>query len=70
MPTLTLVTERTPVKAYEVRTLGVNIGRPKRIMEIEPATVPLPEPAMPMPEPGPAPVEPMPVELPVEPPGS
>jgi len=27
MPTLTLVTERTPVKAYEVRTLGVNIGR-------------------------------------------
>ncbi len=50
--------------------LAVNIGRPKRIIEIEPATVPLPEPQMPMPEPGPAPVEPMPFELPVEPPGS
>ncbi len=50
--------------------LAVNIGRPKRIIEIEPATVPLPEPQMPMPEPGPAPVEPMPLELPVEPPGS
>jgi hypothetical protein len=49
--------------------LAVNIGRPKRIIEIEPATVPLPEPQMPMPEPGPAPVEPMPLELPVEPPG-
>jgi len=49
--------------------LAVNIGRPKRIIEIEPVTVPLPEPQMPMPEPGPAPVEPMPVELPVEPPG-
>jgi len=47
----------------------VNIGRPKRIIEIEPATMPLPEPAMPMPEPGPAPAEPMPVEVPAEPPG-
>jgi hypothetical protein len=47
----------------------VNIGRPRRIIEIEPTTVPLPEPAMPMPEPGPAPVEPMPIEQPVEPPG-
>ena len=27
MPTLTLVAERTPIKAYEVKTLGVNIGR-------------------------------------------
>ena len=27
MPTLTLVAERTPVKAYEVATLGVTIGR-------------------------------------------
>ena len=27
MPTLTLVAERTPVKAYEVASLGVNIGR-------------------------------------------
>ena len=50
--------------------LAVNIGRPKRIIEIEPATVPLPEPQMPMPEPGSEPVEPMPLELPVEPPGS
>ena len=48
---------------------AVNIGRPKRIIEIEPATVPLPEPLMPMPEPGPAPAEPMPVEVPAEPPG-
>src|SRR5439155_14861929 len=50
--------------------LAVNIGRPKRIIEIEPATIPLPDPQMPMPEPGPAPVEPMPLEVPVEPPGS
>jgi len=50
--------------------LAVNIGRPKRIIEIEPATIPLPEPQMPMPEPGPAPVEPMPLEIPAEPPGS
>jgi len=48
---------------------AVNIGRPKRIIEIEPATVPLPEPMMPMPEPGPAPAEPMPIEVPAEPPG-
>jgi pSer/pThr/pTyr-binding forkhead associated (FHA) protein len=27
MPTLTLVAERTPVKAYDVASLGVNIGR-------------------------------------------
>lgn len=27
MPTLTLVAERTPIKAYEVQSLGVNIGR-------------------------------------------
>jgi len=27
MPTLTLVSERTPVKAYEVKSLGVSIGR-------------------------------------------
>jgi hypothetical protein len=49
--------------------LVVNIGRPKRIIEIEPATMPLPEPAMPMPEPGHAPAEPMPAEVPAEPPG-
>ena len=27
MPTLTLVAERTPIKAYEVKSLGVSIGR-------------------------------------------
>ena len=27
MPTLTLVAERTPIKAYEVQSLGVSIGR-------------------------------------------
>lgn len=47
----------------------MNIGRPKRIIEIEPATMPLPEPSIPMPEPGPAPAEPMPAEVPAEPPG-
>jgi len=44
----------------------VNIGRPKRIIEVEPISLPLPDPSVPMPEPGKAPVEPMPV--PVEPP--
>lgn len=47
----------------------MNIGRPKRIIEIEPATMPLPDPAIPLPEPGPAPAEPMPAEVPAEPPG-
>ena len=27
MPTLTLVAERTPIKAYELATSAVNIGR-------------------------------------------
>jgi hypothetical protein len=45
---------------------AVNIGRPKRIIEVEPISLPLPDPAVPTPEPGPAPVEPAPV--PVEPP--
>jgi len=44
----------------------VNIGRPKRIIEVEPISLPLPDPSVPMPEPGKAPAEPMPV--PVEPP--
>ncbi len=44
----------------------MNIGRPKRIIEVEPISLPLPEPSVPMPEPGKAPAEPMPV--PVEPP--
>ena len=44
----------------------MNIGRPKRIIEVEPISLPLPDPAVPTPEPGPAPVEPAPV--PVEPP--
>lgn len=44
----------------------MNIGRPKRIIEVEPISLPLPDPSVPMPEPGKAPVEPMPV--PVEPP--
>jgi len=38
----------------------VDIGRPKRIIEIEPAELPLPT-TEPMPEPAPAP-EPMPAE--------
>ncbi len=44
----------------------MNIGRPKRIIEVEPISLPLPEPSVPMPEPSKAPAEPMPV--PVEPP--
>lgn len=44
----------------------MNIGRPKRIIEVEPISLPLPDPSVPMPEPGKAPAEPMPV--PVEPP--
>jgi len=44
----------------------VNIGRPKRIIEVEPVTLPLPDPSIPMPEPGRAPAEPVPA--PVEPP--
>jgi hypothetical protein len=44
----------------------VNIGRPKRIIEVEPASLPLPEPAFPMPEPAPAQPEqvPAPTEQP------
>jgi hypothetical protein len=44
----------------------VNIGRPKRIIEIAPTELPLPDPSMPEFEPGPAPAEPMPLE-PAEP---
>ncbi|HTG47993.1 MAG TPA: hypothetical protein VK646_10100 [Actinomycetota bacterium] len=44
----------------------MNIGRPKRIIEVEPVTLPLPDPSIPMPEPGRAPAEPVPA--PVEPP--
>jgi hypothetical protein len=41
----------------------VDIGRPKRIIEVEPVTVPLPEPAEPVSEPVPAdPRQPEPVE--------
>ena len=53
---------RTSARA---RTPGgdvVNIGRPKRIIEIAPAELPLPDPSMPELEPGPAPSEPMPIE--------
>jgi hypothetical protein len=32
----------------------MNIGRPQRIIEIEPASPPLPDPIAPMVEPGPA----------------
>jgi hypothetical protein len=44
----------------------VNIGRPKRIIEVEPASLPLPEPGFPMPEPAPAQPEqvPAPTEQP------
>jgi hypothetical protein len=55
----------TDRKAARARTPGgdvVNIGRPKRIIEIEPAELPLPDPAMPVFEPGPAPAEPLPLE--------
>ncbi len=38
----------------------VNIGRPKRIIEVEPATLPLPEPAFPIEEPAPGVPEPVP----------
>ena len=44
----------------------MNIGRPKRIIEVEPVSLPLPDPSIPMPEPGRAPAEPVPA--PVEPP--
>jgi hypothetical protein len=41
----------------------VDIGRPKRIIEIEPADLPLPETtAIPEPEPSPVESEPSPVE--------
>jgi hypothetical protein len=46
----------------------VNIGRPKRIIEVEPASLPLPEPAFPMPEP--APSQPEQIPAPTEHPGS
>jgi hypothetical protein len=39
----------------------VNIGRPKRIIEVEPASLPLPDPAFPMPEPEPAQPEQVPI---------
>lgn len=47
----------------------MDIGRPKRIIEIEPATLPLPDPFVPMPEvlpptpePSPEPAMPEPAE--------
>jgi hypothetical protein len=46
----------------------VNIGRPKRIIEVEPASLPLPDPAFPMPEPTPS--QPEQVPAPTEHPGS
>jgi hypothetical protein len=39
----------------------MDIGRPKRIIEIEPISIPVPEPAFPAPT-EPAPIEPMPRE--------
>lgn len=39
----------------------MNIGRPKRVIEVEPASLPLPE-VVPAPEPAPAPVEPVPAD--------
>lgn len=46
----------------------VNIGQPRRIIEIVPEELPLPDPTVPMPEPGHAPVEPVPEPLrPAEP---
>jgi hypothetical protein len=55
-----------PIPSATLGRFAVNIGRPKRIIEVEPISLPLPEPSVPMPEPGKAPAEPMPV--PVEPP--
>jgi hypothetical protein len=54
------------------RGFGVDIGLPQRVIEIEPASLPVPEPAPilepsvdPLPEPGPAPVpEPAPEGVP------
>lgn len=40
----------------------VNIGRPQRIIEVEPVTVPLPDPVEP--PAGPAPAEPAPAQTP------
>ncbi len=44
----------------------MNIGRPKRIIEVEPASLPLPDPHFPMPEPAPSQPEqvPAPIEQP------
>jgi hypothetical protein len=42
----------------------MNIGRPQRIIEIEPATLPLPDPAAPILEPGPAVPEIVPQSVP------
>ena len=47
---------RLPVAAY-LREESVDIGRPKRIIEVEPQVLPVPE-TLPAPAPGPAPVEP------------
>ncbi len=49
----------------------MNIGRPKRIIEIVPTELPLPDPAVPLIEPAPeqAPAEPVPADpVPTEPP--
>ena len=46
----------------------MNIGQPKRIIEVEPESLPLPDPGFPMPEPIPEAVpEPMPESVPVTP---
>ncbi len=46
----------------------MNIGQPKRIIEVEPESLPLPDPGLPMPEPMPEAVpEPMPESVPVAP---
>lgn len=43
----------------------MDIGQPKRIIEVEPTSLPLPDPAYPMPAPAePAPAEPAPADLP------
>lgn len=44
----------------------LNIGQPKRIIEVEPESLPLPDPGLPMPEPMPGAIpEPMPEPMPV-----
>ena len=42
----------------------MNIGQPKRIIEVEPESLPLPDPGLPMPESVPGVPEPMPEQIP------